>query len=365
VRTVSGVVLDARAAAAARARMHRDARGGFECGGGLDDLATGPPLGASGTGNGADDATVLPEGSGVRIPSGGAVLMRVHYAVKHLDGASDHSGVDLWLARDSGAKARRPFASAKVAAPVEVPCPGGVSLDPASPCSRENAFARLAGARAADERARADALLASCGIDLARATRATPSGDHLLVATSCASAAPFDGTLWLVEARLQTRGASARVEVEQPDGSWSIVLDVPRWRWTYDGTYALERGVAVHAGRGLRVSCTFDNGIANQWSALTGEPGHDAPARAPLLTPGYLVAAPSRAAEACEASLGIERAPYLGATWPSSCHEAQAVHADACGGGLDLVSRGCTPADEDASVAILQATSRQQLCAAP
>jgi hypothetical protein len=364
VRNLGGIVVGEDAAARARARERHDGRPGFECGGGLDDLATGPALGANGTGGPADDATFLPEGTAVRLPSRGAVIMRVHYAVKHLDGAADRSGVDLWLAGESTRRAVRPILPVTVAAPVEVPCPTGVSSDPSSPCSREGAFALLAGSDAAGARARADARLATCGTDLAHATRATASGEHLFVTSSCASAAAFDGTIHIVDGRMQTRGANVLVEVELGDGSWRVALDIPRWRWPWEGAYVLRRGLPIRAGSKLRVSCTFDNGVTNQWSALTGEPGHDAPARPPQLSPGYLIAAPNRGAEACSAYFGVEPAPYRGMTWPTLCHEAQAVHDDACGPGLDLVSRGCTPADEDASVAILGAP-KASLCAGP
>jgi hypothetical protein len=364
VRSVGGTVVDARGAAAARARSARDGRAGFECAAGLGDLAAGPALGATGPGGPAEDATQLPAGTAVRLPAGGAVVMRVHYAVKHLDGATDRSNVELWAADESARRSVRPVIARTVTAPVEVPCPTGASNDPASACSRENAFGRLAGADAVAARARADARLTACGTDLARATQATASGDHLFVTTSCTSVAPWEGTLAIVQAHLQTHGASVLVEVEQGDGTWSAALDISRWRWGWEGTYLLERGLPVPAGRRLRVSCTFDNGAGNQWSALTGEPGHDAPARPPQLAPGYLVDAPNRAAEACRAVLGLARAPYRAMSWPTLCHEAQAVRDDACGAGADLVSRGCTPADEDASVAILSATP-ERLCALP
>ncbi len=363
VHNLGGVVLGPQAASDARARARHDGRPGFECGGGLSDLTVGAMVGANGTGGGGEGATLLPAGTALRLPRGGAVLMRVHYAIKHLAGAVDRSGVDLWLTPASARPSVRPIVTTMVAAPVEIPCPSGPSSDPSSPCSRDNAFARLAVAGAAGARAHADALLTTCGRDLAHAPQATTSGDHFYVSTTCTSVAPWDGTVHVVLGRMQTRGASVFIEVEQPDGSWSAALDIPRWRWAWEGAYVLERGLPIRAGRHFRVSCTFDNGVANQWSALTGEPGHDAPARPPLLPPAYLVAAPNRAAEACEAHLGIARAPHRGATWPTLCHEAQAVHDDACGVGLDLVSRGCTPADLDASVAILGATNPQALCA--
>lgn len=363
IHALGGVAVDAATAATARARAGRDGRSGFECGGGLGDLARGPALGATGTGGAHEGASMLPASTAVRVPVGGAIVMRVHYAVKHLARSSDRSGVDLWLADDVSRRAVRPLVLAKVSAPVEVPCPGGPSADPSQPCSRENAFARLAGADAAGARARADALLATCGTTLAQAatgTRVDGSDEHFVVASACTSAVPFDGTIRVVEARQQTHGASVRVEAERGDGTWATVLDIPRWRWAWESSYVLTEGVPVVSGRRLRVSCTFDNGVANQWSALTGEAGHDAVARPPLLPPAYLVAAPHRAAEACSAYVGIERTPHRAAAWLTPCHEAEAVVTDACGAGaIDLTSAGCTGVDEDRSVAVLGASLAQ------
>lgn len=358
VHQLGGVVVDAEGARDALARSGRDGRAGFECGGGLGALTRGPSLGANGTGNPMSGATLLPAGTAVRIPKGGAVVMSVHYAVKHLAGMSDRSGVDLWLAGEGERRRVRPVLVHGVSAPVEVPCPTGKSSDPNDPCSRENAFARLALPDAAGAKAREDARIAACGTSLdaltTMATAAAASGEHFYASTSCDAAAPFDGTIHVVHARMQTRGAKLRVEAQRSDGSWATVLHIPRWRWAWDSAYVLREGVPIAAGSRLRVSCTFDNGTANQWSALTGEPGHGTPARPPRLAPGYLVAAPHRGAEACDAWVGIERAPHRGATWTTLCHEAQAVHAAACGEGeLDLTTRGCTADDEDAAVRVL------------
>lgn len=363
IHELGGVAVDERSANVARARSGADGRAGFECGGGLGggsaagEITTGVPIAASSTGSDAESATVLPAGTAVRIPAGGAVVMRVHYAVKHLGHVADRSGVDLWLANDDERRALRPLVASEITAPVEVPCPSGVSSDPSDPCSRENAFARLATSDPAAARARADALLDACGTTAAALGGAATVGPNgsFFVPTSCAAPAPFPGVIRIVHAHMQTRGARIVVEAERPDRSWAAVLDVPRWRWAWESAYVLEQGVPVHDGGSLRVSCTFDNGAANQWSKLTGEPGHDALARPPLLPPSYLVAAPNRAAEACSALVAIERAPYRDVTWPTLCHEAQAIAADACGGSAprDLVGHGCTAADRELAADIL------------
>lgn len=308
IHSLSGVPLDAEAARRAHARERADGRAGFECGGGLGDLAHGPPLGANGTGA-AGDGSSLPDGTAVRVPAGGAVLMRIHYAAAHLGEVADASGVDLWLARET--EPVRPLELVTITAPSELPCPTGPSADAADACSRDHAFSRLAGGDAAEVRARADALLAACGTSLeaytARLPFAASAPDHFAIPSSCASALPFDGVIRVVHPRMLTHGAGIRVEAERADGSYGVLVDIPSWRWAWDGAYVLEQGVAVQAGRKVRVSCTFDNGAAAQWSALTGEPGHDSAARPPFLAPGYVIGAPSRAAETCTAFLGVER----------------------------------------------------------
>ncbi|MDB4941061.1 MAG: putative monooxygenase [Labilithrix sp.] len=310
IHSLSGVPLDPAAAAAARAREGADGRAGFECGAGFGDLPHGPPLGANGTGA-AQDGSTLPQGTRVDIPAGGAVLMRVHYAVQHLAGALDRSGVRLWLASGAEAAALRPITLATVEAPVELPCPAGLTTDPRDACSREAAFARYARAPAtpATVRARADALLASCGTTAAALTAALPFGvpapEHFFASTTCAAKVTEESVVHVVQGRMNTHGASMRVEVERDPGAWTTLLEIPSWRWAWDAAYVLRDGIRLPAGRAIRVSCTFDNGTQTQWSALSGEPGHDGPARPPLLPAEYIVSADHRAAESCVAYLGV------------------------------------------------------------
>jgi len=311
VHDMGGFAVDAEGAVALRARERRDGRGGFECSGGLGDVRA-VLLGAAEPGNEASSATMLPPGVVAQVPAGGAVVLRVHYGVKHLDEASDRSSVDLWLAEDGVAAAARKLVPLVISAPVEVPCPTGVASATDDPCSRESAFARLAPGDP-DARTRADAKLAACGTSLDALFAGlpfTPGGaERFVVRTTCGAAAPASGIIRFVRPHLRTRGASARVEAEQADGTWRVVIDIPRWEWWWAGAYALAEGVPVVAGRQVRVTCTFDNGTANQWSALTGEPGHLAPARAPRLPPTYLVGGAARGAESCAAELAIEPLP--------------------------------------------------------
>ncbi len=310
IHSLSGVPLDAGGARLAHARERNDGRPGFECAGGLGAIAHGPPLGANGTGAAAD-GSMLPARTAVHVPAGGAIVMRIHYAVLHLGDVTDASSVDLWLASDEERPRLRALELVTVTAPAELPCPTGPSALATSTCSRDNAFTRLAADDAAAARARADALLAACGTTIdgysARLPFSATVPDHFPIPSSCASAMPFDGTVRVVHPRMLTRGSSIRVEAERADGSFEILVDIPAWRWAWDGAYVLEQGVAVRAGATLRVSCMFDNGAAAQWSSLTGEPAHDSAARPPFLAPAYVVGAASRAGESCTAFLGVER----------------------------------------------------------
>ena len=294
VHSLSAVPLDPSNTAAAHAMENADGRPGFECGGGFGTLAHGPPIGTAGAAFDLDGST-LPEGTAVTIPTGGALLMRVHYAVAHLGGASDISKVRLWLAPSAVTS----LELATIRAPAEIPCPTGT-------CSRDDAFQRLAGANAPSAKADADALLTTCGAPLDGLSYTDDSPAHFYVPTSCASAFDHDVTIHVVHPRMHTYGASMKVEAEMTDGTFQTVLDIPTWRWAWDSPFVLAGdGVSVAAGRKIRVSCIFDNGTIPQWSALTGEPGHDAYALPPLLPAQYVITANNDGAEECIAYLGV------------------------------------------------------------
>jgi hypothetical protein len=236
-----------------------------------------------------------------------------------------------------------------------------VSSDPNDRCSREYGIKSVASVPPEKTRATVDYLLARCKTSLSSYQGKLPFSsspqEHFAIPTECEGDSPFDGTIHVVQSHLHTRGASARVETQNDDGSWRIVLDIPRWRWTWEAAYLLEQGVSVKRGQKIRVSCTFDNGTANQWSEATGEPGHDRPAMPPLVPPAYVVAGPERGADMCSAFLTIAPAPHKGASYASICHEAQARYDDLCQDGyLRLVDGPCDGQNEERSVTLLKAT---------
>lgn len=299
---VGGIVVDAAGLAQLRARG-LDGPAGFDC---PADFGPVPALaGLSSTGTGPAPGFALPAGMGIAAPPGGAIAMQLHYVPDAVPAAGDVSGVALWL----NPGPLRSVVEYQFVAPVEVPCGTGVSRDPSNRCSRQWAFDHDGLRTPAQAQADSDLTLARCGQTLAGYYKRLAWQDELrpsfLIPTDCTSAFPVDGELVGVHLHMHTRGVSGRIEVQQPDGSWRIVLDIPRWRWPWEAGYQLRDPIPVRAGQPVRVSCVLDNGTAAQWGA--GGPGHDAPAVPPLESPAHRVGGSTRESEMCAAFMQIAR----------------------------------------------------------
>jgi hypothetical protein len=357
IHHIGGAVLTFEQASAARALSGKDGRPGYECAGGLRVPAT---SGLSASGAGADTGTLLPKDGGIFVPARASVVLSVHYVTANVKAARvpDDSGIELWISRDGDH--RRPMLGFEVHAPSEMPCPSGVSSDPNDKCSRAYALSHVEGTPAKEAAATNDFLLRKCKTTLdehyAKLSFARDGADasRFAITTSCEDALPYDGLVQVVHAHMHTRGASARIEAQKADGSWEILLDIPKYRWVWEGAYLMKEGFPVAAGRRVRMTCVYDNGTANQWSAVTGEPGHDGPAQAPLETPHYVVAGPNRGDDMCSAMITVQRAPYKNASYASACAEAQAIYAGTCtDGAVSFTSGACTGALETGAVRLL------------
>ena len=299
---VGGIVVDAAGLAQLRAKG-LDGPGGFDCPG---DFGPVPAVaGLSSTGTGPAPGFELPADAGIAAPPGGAIVMQLHYLPDAVPAAGDVSGVALWL----NGGPRKPVVEFQFTAPVEVPCGTGVSRDPSNRCSRQWAFDHDPLRSPAEAQADSNLALSRCGQTLTgyyqRLPWQTELGPSFQVPTECTNAFPVSGNLLGVHIHMHTRGASGRIEVQRADGSWQIVLDIPRWRWPWEAAYMLRDPLPVRAGQAVRVSCVIDNGSAMQWGA--GGPGHDAPAVPPLDPPSYHVGGSARDSEMCAAFLQIRK----------------------------------------------------------
>ena len=352
VHHIGGAAVNAQSAALARSWYGVDGRPGYECAGGLGEGLQGT-AGLSASGAGADTGTMLPAGTGIFIPAGSSLVLSIHYVLGAVQGVDDESGVELWLASGAEKNSLRPMVQYTFNAPSELPCPSGVSTDPADRCSREWGI-QNSGDEPAKVRVINDYLLARCGTSLdayyARLQFGAADTPEFYVPTECLEASRYDGTIHILHNHMHTRGASAGIDVER-NGSWLTLLDIPRWDWHWEAAYLLEQGVPISAGERLRVRCVYDNGADNQWSLMTNDP--DGPF--PLEPPGYVVGATTKKADMCGAFLTLEIAPYLGASYPDVCHEVQARYDDACGGGTaNFTAQPCEGDLEALSVFLLQ-----------
>ncbi len=357
IHHIGGIAVDPASAKVARSMYGKDGRPGYECAGGFGNGVKGQAgFGAGGAGK--DTGTILPKGTGIFVPAGSSIVVTVHYVLKNL-GASDASGVELWFARPEEKNGLRPLTEHKLNAPSELPCPTGVSADPSDRCSRAYGLARVKSVTPEQSKAVNDFLFSSCKKNLQAyydALKFSPAPQaKFLVPTDCEGESPYDGVMHVLHNHMHTRGASTRLEQQQADGSWKILLDIPNWRWTWEGAYLLEQGVPVKVGQKLRVSCVFDNGIDKQWSAATGEPGHDRPATPPLSPPEYVVAGPERGSDMCTTFITLARPAYRAQTWSSICTGAQAVYDDLCTDGLATMgSQPCEGKNEENAVQLVR-----------
>lgn len=357
IHHIGGLTVDPKSAAIARSFYGVDGRAGYECAGGFGAGVIGT-AGFSASGAGKDTGTMMPSGTGIFVPAGSSVVLSVHYIVSNVVGV-DSSGVELWFA-PAGATALRPMVQYTFNAPSELPCPTGVTSDPNDSCSRAWGVAHVKNEATTKVQASADFMLKKCGTDLAsyyaKLAFSPPDPSHFVIPTHCEDAMPYDGIIQVVHAHMHTRGANARIEAQNDDGTWRVLLDIPEYKWTWEGAYALEHGIALKAKTKLRLSCTFDNGTANQWSATTHQPFHGTSPSGPLEAPHYVVAGPERGDDMCTAFLTIERPPYKGASYVDACHETQAAYDDLCADGqVTFVGAPCSDKLEQAAVELVQA----------
>jgi len=232
------------------------------------------------------------DGYSVRVPTG--LVLQIHYLSRQAKGAST-DGVRLWFAE----KPTVSLLPIQFYAPAEVPCPSGDTTSGA--CSRDVSLAST------DDKITNDWLLSSCGYESYNEyLRRTLRGPGV-VASTCDYTVTQSGRLTSIHLHAHTFATAARISTQQSDGSWKILLDLPKWRYVWEDSYAPATPFHVNKDQRLRVECDFDNGADKQWSALTGEPGHDVMATPPLLSPQRLISGPRRANEMC--GVWIDLAP--------------------------------------------------------
>jgi hypothetical protein len=152
-----------------------------------------------------------------------------------------------------------PLDTMLIPAPVELPCPAGVS----SPlCSRDRAVA--------DEQRKYGNIAALIPLGLLYLCDKTfadyPSnvGNARDVGTSCERGVNRPLTIYGVAGHMHLRGFDIEVELNPGTPRRQVLLHIPRWDFHWQDAYYLAQPVNAEPGDVIRVSCRFDNSARRQ-----------------------------------------------------------------------------------------------------
>jgi hypothetical protein len=257
-------VTGAQAAGAARLNAAGGGKG-WTCFGGpnlpLDVSGTGafdrlgqPPWIAAWTPGHTSNA--LPHGTGVLLPAGAKVVMQVHYNLIEASGP-DRSQAQLRIR--PATTHLTPLATHLIAAPVELPCPDGVS---GPQCSRQQAFQDEVDKYGAEAGFIPTALLRVCNETLADFPQAVGAGTA--ISTQCDRSVSRTETIYGVAGHMHLRGHDVSIVLDPGTPKEQTLLHIPAWNFFWQDAYYLQHPVTVGVGDTIRVRCTFDNSIADQ-----------------------------------------------------------------------------------------------------
>ncbi|MEO0595152.1 MAG: hypothetical protein AAF126_03485, partial [Chloroflexota bacterium] len=187
----------------------------------------------------------FPDDTGLLIPTGGFIIMQMHYNTQ-AGIEADQSQLVLDLADDSeNPDSLRILA---INAPVEIPCPADIVSDE---CNRDVAIAETGNG--------SDLLLALCGQTLDDYANVDPED----VTTYCDMRVPTDGWAISIMSHMHTLGKSTQtVLIDNETGEETILIDIPFWDFDWQGDYWFADPIWLNQGDIIRVFCTYDNGVS-------------------------------------------------------------------------------------------------------
>ena len=198
----------------------------------------------------------LPAGTGVLLHKGAKVIMQVHYNLIEASGP-DRSRAQLRLRPAS--THLTPLQTQLIAAPVELPCPAGVS---GPKCARTRAIQDEVTKYGAEAAFTPYALLQICGKTLADYPTNVASGTA--IKTSCDRTFTSALTIYGVAGHMHLRGRDISVVLDPGSAKQKTLLHIPAWDFHWQDVYYLKTPVHVGPGDAVRVTCTFDNSKADQ-----------------------------------------------------------------------------------------------------
>ena len=228
----------------------------------------------------------LPAGTGVLLHKGAKVVMQVHY---NLIEASGPDRSRAWLRVRAATTPLTALETHLIAAPVELPCPTGVS---GPQCSRTQAIQDVTTKYGAEAAFTPYALLRLCGKTLA--DYPTDVGAGTKITTSCDRPFASAQTIYGVAGHMHLRGRDITVVIDPGTPREQTLLHIPAWVFHWQDVYYLKTPIKVTAADTVRVTCSFDNSKADQPVVGTKQ-----------LTPRYVVWGEGTTDEMCLAMLSV------------------------------------------------------------
>jgi hypothetical protein len=184
----------------------------------------------------------FPADTGLLMPAGGFIVMQMHYNTQ-ANSEPDQSQLILDVTTESNLAAGRVLA---INAPVEIPCPEGVT---GNQCNR-----------ASMDFENSDLLLAICGQTLADYANQDPTN-----ATSyCNVRVPTDGWALAIMSHQHYLGVSTRTVLNPDTPEAQILIDIPVWDFDWQGNYWFAEPIWLNQGDIIQVTCTWDNSVSRQ-----------------------------------------------------------------------------------------------------
>jgi hypothetical protein len=193
-----------------------------------------------------------PAGTGVLVHKGAAIVMQVHYNLIHKAKRDRSRAVLRFLSTTQGKLTA--LNTILLPAPVELPCPPGVT---SRLCSREVAVKEEIKKYGYDAALIPSGLLYLCGKSLADYPSSPSSVKSL--STGCARRITRPLRIYGVAGHMHTRGYDIRVEL-----NGKTLLHIPRWNFHWQDAYYLQHPVDANVGDTIRVTCKFDNSKVKQ-----------------------------------------------------------------------------------------------------
>jgi mono/diheme cytochrome c family protein len=211
-------------------------------------------LGAWVPGRAASDA---PQGAGVLLHAGAAIVMQVHYNLMHPP-KRDRSRAVLRVV-PAATSALTPLDTMLIPAPVELPCPRGTR---SALCSRSVAVSEEARKYGYEAALIPTGLLYLCHKTLADYPSAP--ADVSSLTTTCDRTVNRPLRIYGVAGHMHLRGVDIRLDLNPGTESARTLLHIPHWDFHWQDAYYLAQPVDANAGDTIRVTCRFDNSARRQ-----------------------------------------------------------------------------------------------------